>query len=103
MKPPRYFVLTGGNSHTDAIDLVELRGHQLVSVRLTRACSVPVYGIAEVDAPEAAAERRAVWAATDRKVALAIASAAHDEGRHWRGDIPNCPKCKGSPGAPKPC
>lgn len=46
--PPRYFVLTAGATPHDAIDLVEARGHVIVSTRLTRADSVPVYGICEI-------------------------------------------------------
>ena len=55
----RYFVLTAGPTAHDAIDLVEARGHVVVSARLTRADSVPLYGICEVEAPEAESKTNA--------------------------------------------
>jgi hypothetical protein len=53
MTPPRYFVLTAGDTPDAAIDLVESRGHIVVASSLTPACAVPVYGICEVEGPKA--------------------------------------------------
>lgn len=52
----RYFVLTAGDTPEAAIDLVEGRGHEGMSVALTPASSVALYGIAEVKPPKEPAE-----------------------------------------------
>ena len=51
MTPPRFFVLTAGQTATEAIDHVEHRGHVILATALTLADSVPLYGICEVEPP----------------------------------------------------
>lgn len=51
MTPPRFFVLTAGDTPTTAIDYVESKGHIVVDARLTRACSTVLYGIVEAEGP----------------------------------------------------
>lgn len=53
MTPPRFFVLTAGDTPTSAIDYVESKGHVVIASRLTSAYAIPVYGIYEVEGPKA--------------------------------------------------
>lgn len=51
MTPPRFFILTAGDTPTSAIDYVESRGHVIVASSLTPACSTALYGIVAVSPP----------------------------------------------------
>lgn len=52
MSGPRYFVLTGGQTPHEAIDYVEARGHRVIATSLTPSCSMPLYGVAEIEPPD---------------------------------------------------